>query len=449
MYALYINSSIGFVNAFVRSPIIPRQATTTSTFGRGQSNGNTIFASTLDDLESTKSDNQKLVLVLGGSGYIGRRICKELIEATMSDEDTTTRVVSISRNGKPPSWALDDPSDCWSDKVEWIRHNITLDNDSLEKELESIYASTEACLDTTIVGCIGNVNPTPKWEGLWGLDYDDERLLEENGGVYEVFLNQTESLQTKGLLSIDRCVLLSLDYISQKCWEGPIEGYLDGKRLAERRLLEAVTAQHGGSTTDASNLDRVVVVGLPNFVYGGKRFPTFGKIYRKIVESPIAKAYVGGNQAVRSLSAANPEDWVEAMLFSSPIDVESAAKATAMAAKGLVTRDIVNNGEPRKQEFFNTSGLPVEYDDILFLDGTHEIEALVEEIEVGKDTKSLQIRGKESTKSVSTTEEPLWEGALIGKRPYLYPLPVAFAFLALFWGISTSQFVAVASTSVI
>ncbi len=282
-----------------------------STFGRSHTNGNAIFASASVDLESSKSsDHEKLVLLLGGSGYIGRRICKELIESA-GDEDTT-RVVSISRNGKPPSWALDSSS--WSDKVKWIQHNITSENDSLAEKLERIYTSAENSLDTTIVGCIGNVNPTPKWEGLWGLDYDDERLLEENGGVYEVFLNQTESLRNQGLLSIDRCVLLSLDYTSQKCWEGPIEGYLDGKRLAERRLLEAVTAQHGGSITDASNLDRVIVVGLPNFVYGGKRFSTFGKIYRKIVESPIAKAYVGGNQAVRSLSAANPEDWLEAMV---------------------------------------------------------------------------------------------------------------------------------------
>ncbi len=136
-------------------------------------------------------------------------------------------------------------------------------------------------------------------------------------------------------------------------------------------------------------------------------------------------------------------------LFSSPIDVEIAGKATAMAAKGLVTRDIVNGGESRKQGFFNTSGLPVEYDDILFLDGTHKIEALVGDIGAGEGTKSLQNIGQGATKAVRTTEEPLWEGALVGKRPYLYPLPVAFVFLALFWGISTSQFVPVASASVV
>ncbi len=316
--AQYIDNKIGITNAFSSSPILPSPATT-SNFGRPRTTRYAIFRSSPDDSETSKQDNKKMILVLGGSGYIGRRICKELIEAT-EDEDTT-RVVSISRNGKPPSWALSlGGNDSWSAKVEWIQYEINSQSKDGESALaETIESICQENTETTIVGCIGNVNPTPSWEGLWGLAYDNERLYDENGKVYEALLNQTESLRTKGLLSVDRCVLLSLDYTCQKCLEGPIDGYLNGKRLAERKLLEAVS--NGGNLNDPSNLEKVVVVGLPNFVYGGKRFPTFGKIYRKIVESPIAKAYVGGNQAVRSLSAANPEDWVEAMVRLSVVEV--------------------------------------------------------------------------------------------------------------------------------
>lgn len=308
----YIDNKIGVTNAFSNSPILPSPAN--SNYGRPHTTRYAIFRSSSEDLETSKQDNKKMILVLGGSGYIGRRICKELVDAT--EDGDSTKVVSISRNGKPPSWATSlGGNDSWSEKVEWIQHEIGSESEdgkpSLTETLESI---CEENTETTIVGCIGNVNPTPSWEGLWGLAYDNDLLFEENGKVYEAFLNQTESLRTKGLLSVDRCVLLSLDYTCQKCLEGPIDGYLNGKRLAERKLLEAVTQQNGGSLKDPSNLEKVVVVGLPNFVYGGKRFPTFGKIYRKIVESPIAKAYVGGNQAIRSLSAANPEDWVEAMV---------------------------------------------------------------------------------------------------------------------------------------
>ena len=130
------------------------------------------------------------------------------------------------------------------------------------------------------------------------------------------------------------------------------------------------------------------------------------------------------------------------------MDVDTAGKAAAMAAKGLVTRDLVNNGQPRKQGFFNENGKPIEYDDILFVDGTLEIEKLVGVLEDGttkaasKTNKTSKMRSGKS----SSSSAPLWEGALIGKHPYLFPLPVATFFITLFLGIKTGQFVQGAPT---
>ena len=317
----YYGKGNGGIHAFSAFSI--QSSRTTNVNVRYSLRANALFASNLADGEpstvATDSGKNQLYLVLGGSGFIGRRICKELVESSSGAE--LTKVVSISRNGKPESWSLGigegNDSTAWSEQVEWVKHNISESGGgkiALEKAIGDICGETAEAWDTTIVGCIGNVNPNPSWEGLWGLNFDDDQLLEENGSVYELFLNQTELLRTEGPLNLNRCILLSLDYTSQKCWEGPIAGYLDGKRLAERRLLEAISTPSGGDITDPANLERVVVIGLPNFVYGGKRFPAFGKIYRKFVESPIAKAYVGGNQALRSLSVAEPEDWLEAMV---------------------------------------------------------------------------------------------------------------------------------------
>lgn len=121
-------------------------------------------------------------------------------------------------------------------------------------------------------------------------------------------------------------------------------------------------------------------------------------------------------------------------LFSSPIDVDTVGRAAVLAANGLVTRDLVNAGQPRKQGFYNTSGLPVEYDNILFVDGTHEIEAFVDKF----PQPSKQDR-KQS--HLSSKSSPLWEGALIGKKPYLFPIPVALFFATFFWAVVTEQFV--------
>ena len=270
-------------------------------------------------------------------------------------------MISISRSGKPPSYYLDDDDDDddddWSDKVEWIEHDIVVNNDGsngignnvggqnsmlMEKLQVVLSRETSNDVDVTIVGCIGDLNPSQTWLDLWGLGFDDERLLRDNGKVYEQFLNDTmtpllsspslspspsssSQKQKQQHVELRRLVLLSLDYVSQKCLEGPIEGYLDGKRLAERKFLETLSLERSESNNRDKDgqedqqrrpEDDVVVIGLSSFVFGGKRFPNFGKLYRTIVESPFAKAYVKSNKALRSLSKTTPEDWVEEMVRS-------------------------------------------------------------------------------------------------------------------------------------
>merc|ERR1719491_2873000 len=131
------------------------------------------------------------------------------------------------------------------------------------------------------------------------------------------------------------------------------------------------------------------------------------------------------------------------MLFSSPIDVTTVGKITAMAvdasSNGVITRDTVNNGQPRKQGFFNTTGKPILYDDLLFIDGTQEIEKLVASSN-SNDNKNKKKTTKKKKKQ-SSSAGPSNEGAGIGKRPYLFPIPVTIAFLLFFWPVATEQFV--------
>ena len=278
-------------------------------------------------------------------------------DSTVIREDIT-KVISVSRSGKPPSYYLDaDDGDSggwrWSDHVEWVQHNIVVGDDNDTKSgtvelnselLEKIWgaiqdinsndekdAGTKGIVDATIVGCIGDVNPSQTWMDLWGLGFDNDRLFRDNGKVYQQFLNETllplqrcesnnsnndngddDDSQSRSNLRVRRFVLLSLDYASQKCLEGPLDGYVDGKRLAEREFLGALSSSK--EITTLRQLDDVVVIGLPSFVYGGKRFPIFGAVYRKLVESAPAKAYVKSNQALRSLSLSATEDWVEKMV---------------------------------------------------------------------------------------------------------------------------------------
>jgi len=131
-------------------------------------------------------------------------------------------------------------------------------------------------------------------------------------------------------------------------------------------------------------------------------------------------------------------------LFSSPIDVTTVGKITAMAvdasSNGVITRDTVNNGQPRKQGFFNETGKPILYDDLLFIDGTQEIEKLVASSSSNENDNKNKTKNKNKKQS-SSVGMPSNEGAGIGKRPYLFPIPVTIAFLLFFWSVATEQFV--------
>jgi len=481
-----------------------RPTTVTGTAIRSAIAPTRVFAATSNSIENNESENDQqqqymnnsasssasVVLVLGGSGYIGRRVCQELVvasssKAASSNNNSKEIVISVSRSGKPPLYYLDDDggNNDWSNEVEWIQHDLLLanddvvDNDSLlaNKILQVLETTIPVVegeedknkknsgIDLTVVGCIGDLNPNPVWEGLWGLGFDNERLFRDNGHIYAQFLKTTllplvqQQVQVHLNLQLQRFVLLSIDYKAQKCLEGPLDGYVDGKRYAETKFVETLatttscTTQLGNSNSNADPqshrqyaLDNVIVIGLSSFVYGGKRFQTFGKVYRSFVESFIAKGYVKSNEALRSLSTAGAEDWVEKMLFSSPIDVTTVGKITAMAvdasSNGVITRDTVNNGQPRKQGFFNETGKPILYDDLLFIDGTQEIEKLVASSSSNENDNKNKTKNKNKKQS-SSVGMPSNEGAGIGKRPYLFPIPVTIAFLLFFWSVATEQFV--------
>jgi hypothetical protein len=348
------------------------------------------------------------VAVFGGSGFVGRRVCQTLVGAGCE-------VISISRSGKPPSYYCDP---VLSQKVQWMSYNVDCKHDNEYEPL--ILPPIDAA-----VSCVGNVQPCQKWMQLFGLGFNDEQLSYENGELNERIC---EIAKEAGASIF---VFLSVSYEVAKCLEGPIAGYLDGKRRAENAAYKLFGANN------------TVVLGA-SLIYGGKRFPKLGRFYRSFVESSIAKAYVGGNDFLRSLSTASPEDWVEKMVFSSPIQVEPVARLISGGALGLITRKMVG---PRKQGFFDTDGKPVVYGDVLFIDGTQAIERLdklinlpVTESEEVAKFAAVQVSTASFISSPEEEKEPPFEGALIGKSLFLRPLPTIFTFSAIFWSVATQQF---------
>ena len=374
------------------------------------------FASILHFASFVSSLNT--VAVFGGSGFIGRRVCRQLVESGQCEA-----VVSISRSGRPPSYYCDGP---WVDSVQWISYD--LDNDwPSTADQEKLRLPT---LDAA-VSCIGNVQPKKEWTQLFGLGFDDDRLRYENGVINERAIELAKSVGAK------RFSFVSVSYESAKTLEGPIVGYMDGKRMCEEKACEIFGEEN------------TVLIG-PSLVYGGKRYPNLGRIYRSFVESPPARAYVAGNDFLRNLSTTPVEDWLEKMIFSSPVDVDTVARVLCAGSLGLINRGVV--GGFRQQDFYDTNGQPVTYPDALFVDGTAEIER-VSDLMAPYLVSSNAVPNPSTPRASSSSAvalvedgvEPPFEGALVGKGPLLYPLPVVLFFGTIFWSVTSQQFVQVSS----
>lgn len=138
------------------------------------------------------------------------------------------------------------------------------------------------------------------------------------------------------------------------------------------------------------------------------------------------------------------------MVFSSPVHVDTVARVLCAGSLGLINRDLV--GGPRRQDFYDTNGQPVTYPDALFVDGTAEIERVNELVapyvvspDAVLDPSTPQVSSSSAVAFVKDGAEPPFEGALDGKGPLLYPLPVILFFGIIFWSVTTQQFVQVSS----
>lgn len=396
--------------------------------------------------------NGLTIAVFGGSGYLGRRVSQTLVDAGCD-------VISISRSGKPPSYYCntdksnsgvntnesDDvdgrtkgvsSSQNWSDLVKWVSYDV--ENESTNSNSKVVQEEGEGGgndkyklpkIDAAI-SCIGNVQPDPQYlkSSFFGLAFNEERLFYENGVLNENAIRMAKDAGAK------RFVFLSVSYEVSKMLEGPIPGYINGKRKAEH-----LTYSLFGENDDA------IVIG-PSLMYGGKRFDKFGGLYRKFIESFFAQSYVNFNDFLRNLSSAPLEDWVEKVIFSPPVKVDVVARVASAAALGYVKRDMVGD---RRQGFYNTDGKPVLYDNVIFVDGTKELEKVDEILKPKLSETKLKNKEEGRKMEVSSApnrrtdeeKEPSFEGALIGKGPFLFPLPIALFFLSIFYNVANGQYV--------
>ena len=234
-------------------------------------------------VESALDYSKTKIVVLGGSGFVGSRVCKIL-------SNLGCDTVSVSSTGKVPNWAT---GQAWTSGVSWVSANVTTD------DLSETFQNAAA-----VVSCIGTIGGT------------DAAMKAGNGDVNEAAARQAKAG------GVERFVYISVSRSVEEGLRNPIQpklliGYFDGKRQTE----SAVLALFGP--------ERSSLIG-PSFVYGGDSFslspPRVASAYGSLVERVLSLP------PLRSLAAAIPGP--VGLALRSPVSVDAVAAAAAAAALG-------------------------------------------------------------------------------------------------------------------
>lgn len=237
-YSYFLSSVI--VTAWVQQQPLLRRLKPSST-------PRSLLYTTNDDLETTETtetaptnnsnDSSSFkVTVFGGTGFVGSRVCKFLV-----DKGESIKVTSVSKTGTIPNWCKDED---WVNQVVWNKADLLQQKD----DSSSTLLDEAVGKPDVVVSCIGEIGT------------DSEKLKKGNGDANCLAF---ESAKRGG--NVKRAVFVSVGSEVIKCQEnwlpGFFGGYFDGKEMAEKAALDAVNS-------DSS----CACIVKPTFIYGGDSF---------------------------------------------------------------------------------------------------------------------------------------------------------------------------------
>jgi len=239
------------------------------------------------------------VAVFGGSGFVGSRVCKVLVSKG-------AEVTSLSRSGKCPDWAADEP---WAKDVKWEKVDLLDDAAAIDAAIGSA---------ASVVSTVGVVDPDPV-------------VLRNGNGAANI--NAFASAKRAG---VNRAVYVSVASEVVACQEdwlpfakAEFGAYFEGKSSAEQAATDAV----GGDATK-------LCVIKPSFIYGGDKFEV--PLPGKFAAPRVSAAYGSGVEEVLSLPAvealADAAPGLIKVALRPPVSVEAVATACAFAALGELTQ---------------------------------------------------------------------------------------------------------------
>lgn len=235
------------------------------------------------------------VTVLGGSGFVGSRVCKLLVQEGAA-------VTSVSKSGKPPAWATGED---WVERVVWVANDLTK---GARADLEAAVGKPEA-----VVSCVGAVG------------FDGANLLNGNGKA-----NTEAAKAVKKAGTAKRYAFVSVSSeladLDGTFWlPSWLSCYFVGKRQAEAAMVDAVGA------------DGVTVI-RPTFIYGGPSFglspPRVAAGYGSAVEEVLSNGIIS--------KIADVVPGTIKIALRPPVSADAVAGACARAALGKLDERLLD-----------------------------------------------------------------------------------------------------------
>lgn len=220
------------------------------------------------------SDGKRSIMVFGGSGFIGRRVCEVALQMNVA-------VTAVSRSGKPRGNVPSDP------RITWVQGDIAKVEDSWTQHLAG---------KTGVVSCVGV--------------FGSQEVMERINGTANA-----------NLVKLSNEVGVSnFSYVS--AWQYPLVslflgGYYRGKTTAENAVQKYYGKEKKGC------------VVVPAFVYGTKTLSSGTRVPLQLIGKPME--FVLDSFLFRPLAKYVP---VLGKFFEAPVSADHVALTMVLGALG-------------------------------------------------------------------------------------------------------------------
>ncbi|KAL8807828.1 MAG: hypothetical protein Q9182_000477 [Xanthomendoza sp. 2 TL-2023] len=206
--------------------------------------------------------SKKKIVVCGGNGFLGTRICKSAIARNWT-------VTSISRSGPPTTWSTVPPA--WSTSVAWEKANLLnpASYRHLLADADAVVHSTGILLEADYKGVLTGKESV--WGGLSRAFAAGGKggALEERGEGGELRASEGDGQVTYELMNRDSAIALAQESSLQNVPSFVFISAAAGAPLLPKRYI---TTKRDAESTIASSLPKLRSIFIrPGFLYDSSR----------------------------------------------------------------------------------------------------------------------------------------------------------------------------------